>query len=143
VEAREVDRCGQPRGPAADDEAVEDWLVHSPLTARFVWRFPSARLRAMGAVILIMVILLPLLSAVGAWTQADEVGPVVAAAPIPLLVLLFSIPYGIYLMNTEDGTDMRHVSGFLAVIVGVLLAGLTFGLAWAAGHLKVRRLRRP
>ena len=28
MEAREIDRGGQARGPAADDQAVENWFVH-------------------------------------------------------------------------------------------------------------------
>jgi hypothetical protein len=97
----------------------------------------------MGAVLLILAILLPPLAMIGAWTQADEVGPVIAAAPIPILILIVSMLSGIYMLNTDDGTDMRHVSGLLALIAGALFAGLTFGLASAAGYLKVRRLRRP
>jgi hypothetical protein len=97
----------------------------------------------MGAVVLLLVILLPPLCMIGAWTQADEVGPVIAAAPLPILILIGSIVSGIYLMNTDDGTDMRHVSGFLGLIAGVVFAGLTFGLGYVAGYLKVRKLRRP
>jgi hypothetical protein len=29
VEAREVNRGGQPSGSAADDQAIENWLVHA------------------------------------------------------------------------------------------------------------------
>jgi hypothetical protein len=97
----------------------------------------------MGALIVIAVILLPLLSAFAAWSQADEVGIVIAAVPIPFLILLFSIASGIYMMNTEDGTDMRHISGFIGLVAGIFLAALTFGLGCLAGHLKVRKLRRP
>jgi len=97
----------------------------------------------MGALILFCIILLPLLCAFAAWTQADKVGVVTAAAPLPFLILLLSAVYGIYLMNTEDGTDMRHVSGLIGLVAGVLLAGVSFGLSCLVGRSKVRRLRRP
>ena len=97
----------------------------------------------MGALILIAVILLPLLSALAAWTQADKVGVVIAAVAIPVLILLISIASGMYMMNTQDGSDMRHVSGFIGLVAGVLLAALSFGLGCLCGYLKVRRLPQP
>src|SRR4051794_15391237 len=97
----------------------------------------------MGALLLILMVVLPAISVIGAWAQADEVGLFVAALPIPLLILLVSIPTGIYMMNTNDGTDMRQFSGFLGLVGGVLFALVTFGLGYAAGYLKLRRFRRP
>jgi len=82
------------------------------------------------------------LAALTGWTQAGKIGPWLAAIPTPALVLLFFVPYGVYLMVYGDGTDMGRASGYLGVIFGSIVAVLSFGVGLAVGYLRCRRLRR-
>ncbi|HEX6661084.1 MAG TPA: hypothetical protein VF067_04350 [Sphingomicrobium sp.] len=92
---------------------------------------------------LILAFFVPLgLAAFVGWAQGDEIGPWLAAAPTPVFVLLLTIPHGIYMMHTLDGTDMRQASGYLEVIFGVIMAGLSFAVGLGAGYLKRRKVRR-
>lgn len=83
-----------------------------------------------------------LLAAAAGWAQAEKIGPLLAALPVPIIVLLFFLPEGFDLMKNGDGTDMGQVSGYLGVIFGSIVAGLSFLVGLAAGYLKRRRLRR-
>ena len=83
------------------------------------------------------------LSAILGWVFGADTSPWLAAIPIPVLVLLFFVPYGMYLMKYGDGTDMGQASGYLNVIFGCVVAAASLAIGVAAGYLKRLRLRRP
>jgi hypothetical protein len=83
-----------------------------------------------------------LLAAAAGWTQAEKIGPWLAALPVPVIVLLFFLPEGFDLMKNGDGTDMGQTSGYLAVIFGSSVAAISFVVGLAAALVKRGRIRR-
>ena len=84
-------------------------------------------------------LMLLVLAALGGWLKARDVGAFAAAVPIPALIIVLSIVAGLYLMSTEDGTDMRGVGGLVLIVLGLAVAGACFLVAWAMGRLSLRR----
>ena len=85
-------------------------------------------------------VLIPLLlSALGGWRNASDVGAFRAALPVPALIFSLSVVAGLYLIGTDDWADIGHGIGALLSLFGMLLAVASLVVGWAAGRIRLRQ----
>jgi hypothetical protein len=160
VEAREIDGGGQPRGPAADDQAIEDRLIH----ARRMLSFPgcsSSNKRRGGGVdakpcegivelIVTFLVLVVLSAGLGFvfgqrsnWSRRRVA--LVAALPIPIIT--WGLGAVLLAMVSIDRADMCESAGCsngltAAAVMAVLgLIAYALGIVFALVGLQFARPR--